>query len=444
MCYFSKFPYFCSDEKPFAMHNLQMIEEALTEQKQEIQRYLQRPTCSRSEESLVDLNSEMAQVVIGVRRSGKSTLCRNVLRDSGKRFAYVNFDDERLALLTGDDLNEVLRLLYNIYGDFDCLFIDEIQNVSEWYLFVNRLLRQGLPILITGSNAKLLSGELATHLTGRHSQIELLPFSFREYCAYHKVDMATRTTQADAFRRAAFDEYLKSGGFPEIVKRAAPASYIDDLVQSIIYRDIRTRYNLRYVAAFGRLASHLLNVCPVKVNVKELQEMFNIGSFQTMENYVDYLKQAYLLIGVHKYSSKSRQRVRDEKLYAVDPALMSNRLDAFSGENLGWRLETLVLLELLRRNRPYRRDVYYYEETAGEVDFVVCKGNQALEVIQVSYDISNPKTLKRELKGLDLAAKATGCRKLTLITNYYQEVAMTEKGLPVKSVSVIDWLLSAS
>ena len=214
--------------------NLQLIEEALTEQKQEMQRYLQRPTCSRSEETLVNLDGEMAQVVIGVRRSsGKSTLCRNVLRDCKKTFAYVNFDDERLALLTAEDLNEVLRFLYRIYGDFDCLFIDEIQNVPEWYLFINRLLRQGLHILITGSNAKLLSGELATHLTGRHSQIELFPFSFREYCAYNKVDIVTRTTQADAFRHAAFDDYLRNGGFPEIVKHVAPSSYIDDLVQSL-------------------------------------------------------------------------------------------------------------------------------------------------------------------------------------------------------------------
>ncbi len=421
--------------------NLQLIEEALTEQKQEMHRYMQRTTCNRSEETQVNLESEMAQVIIGVRRSGKSTMCRNVLRDSKKVFAYVNFDDERLALLTGDDLNEVLRLLYNIYGDFNCLFIDEIQNIPEWYLFVNRLLRQGMHILITGSNAKLLSGELATHLTGRHSQIELFPFSFREYCAYNQVDIETRTTQADAFRHAAFDNYLRLGGFPEIVKRTAPASYIDDLTQSIIYRDIRMRYNLRYMATFSRLAAHLLNVCPVKVNVKELQKQFNIGSYQTMENYIDYLKQAYLLIGVHKYSAKSRLRIRDEKLYAVDPALMSNRLDAFSGENLGWRLETIVLLELLRRHRPYRRDVYYYDETAGDTDFLVCKGNQTLEVIQVSYDISNPKTRKRELKGLDLAAKATGCKNLTLITNYHQEASMTEKGLPVKSISVVDWLL---
>jgi len=423
------------------MKNITLIEEALTEQKQEISQYMTRETCERSEESLVNLNSELAQVVIGVRRSGKSTLCRNVLRKSDKTYAYVNFDDERLSSLTGDDLNEVLRLLYNIYGNFDCLFIDEIQNINEWYLFANRLLRQGIHLLITGSNAKLLSGELATHLTGRHSQIELLPFSFKEYCSYNKVDVATRTTQADALRHSAFDNYMRSGGFPEIVKNTAPISYIDDLVNSIVFRDIERRYSIRFTASFRQLASHLLNVCPVKLNIKELQELFGIGSFQTMQNYISYLKQAYLVTGIHKFSAKSRLRIRDEKLYAIDPAMMSNRKEAFSNENLGWRLETIVLLELLRRHRPYRRDVYYYEETAGEADFVVCKGSQTLEIIQVSYDISNPKTLKRELKGLDLAARATGCRNLTLVTNYHQEVPTTENGYTINSVSVVDWLL---
>lgn len=431
-------------EKVLKMKNLKLIEEALTEQKHEMSLCLRRDTCERSEESLVNRDSELAQVVIGVRRSGKSTLCRNVLRKTKMSFAYVNFDDERLSTLSSDDLNEVLRMLYAIYGEFECLFIDEIQNIPEWFLFANRLLRQGMHLLITGSNAKLLSGELATHLTGRHSQIELFPFSFKEYCIYNKVDTLTRTTQADALRHNSFDNYMESGGFPEIVRHTAPASYIDDLVNSILYRDIEKRYSIRFSATFNQLASHILNVCPVKLNIKDLQDVFNIGSYQTVQNYISYLKQAYLVIGVHKYSSKSRLRVRDEKLYAVDPSLMSNRKDAFSSENLGWRLETIVLLELLRRHRPYRRDVYYYEETAGEADFLVCKGNQTLEIIQVSYDVSNRKTLKRELKGLDLAAKATGCRNLTLVTNYYQEVTTTENGLPVNSVSVVDWLLEQS
>lgn len=111
----------------------------------------------------------MAQVVIGVHRSGKSTLCFNVLHESRVKYAYVNFDDERLFQLKASELNDVLEVLYKLHGGFTHLFLDEIQNIKGWHLFVNRMLRQGMKIIITGSNAKLLSSELATHLTGRHT-----------------------------------------------------------------------------------------------------------------------------------------------------------------------------------------------------------------------------------------------------------------------------------
>ena len=141
------------------------IEATLRDQKEDFQILLNSQYCHRKEEALVDLSSALAQVVIGVRRSGKSTLCVNIIKKSGLNFAYVNFDDERLENIESEDLNTILESLYQIYGDFKHLFLDEIQNVSSWPLFVNRLLRRGLHILITGSNAKLLSGELATHLT---------------------------------------------------------------------------------------------------------------------------------------------------------------------------------------------------------------------------------------------------------------------------------------
>lgn len=131
--------------------------------------------CQRKEEDKIDLKSTQAQVVIGVRRSGKSTLCYNALTRKKVKFAYVNFDDERLIHLKSEELNDVLEVLYKINGDFNYLFIDEIQNIPEWYLFVNRLLRKQMHLIITGSNAKLLSGELATHLTGRHHTIPLYP-----------------------------------------------------------------------------------------------------------------------------------------------------------------------------------------------------------------------------------------------------------------------------
>ena len=188
-----------------------ILETILVDQAEELALKRNLRFCQRREEDQIDLKSTQAQVVIGVRRSGKSTLCRNALTRKGVNFAYVNFDDERLVHLTGEDLNDVLEVLYKINGDFNYLFIDEIQNIPEWYLFVNRLLRKQMHVIITGSNAKLLSGELATHLTGRHHSIALYPFSFAEYCDVKEVDVNSRTTKAIAERRAAFDDYMRRG-----------------------------------------------------------------------------------------------------------------------------------------------------------------------------------------------------------------------------------------
>jgi predicted AAA+ superfamily ATPase len=157
------------------------INQILYDQREEILTLNTSTLCSRLEENLFDLQSNLAQVVIGVRRSGKSTLCMKVLKESGVLFGYVNFDDEQLAGLKTDQLNDVLGALYKVYGDVTHVLFDEIQNIPQWPLFVNRLLRQGLHVVMTGSNANLLSVELATHLTGRYNQIELYPFSFREY-----------------------------------------------------------------------------------------------------------------------------------------------------------------------------------------------------------------------------------------------------------------------
>ena len=325
------------------------LEIILAEQVQELAIKAQSVRCRRKEEALVKLDSAMAQVVIGVRRSGKSTLCFNVLHDATIKYAYVNFDDERLFQLKASELNNVLEVLYKINGEFTHLFLDEIQNVKGWHLFVNRMLRQGMKVIITGSNAKLLSSELATHLTGRHHSIELFPFSFGEYCAYRGLDEKTLTTKVETQRRAAFDEYLLQGGFPELLLGEGDKQYVSNLVDDIVRRDIQQRYKIRYFAAFERMVRHLMNIAPTILNAVDLTKTFGFGTPQTTNHYIKYLKQAYLLVVLSKYSAKSRLRITEEKLYTVDAALMDKRPDAFVGENLGWRLETIVFLELCLR-----------------------------------------------------------------------------------------------
>ena len=417
------------------------LEVILNDQKAEIDNWSNEYLCARHEESLVDLESPQAQVVIGVRRSGKSTLCLQTLTSAGIKFAYADFDDERLAGLGTSQLNDVLEVLYKIYGSFKYIFLDEIQNIEGWPLFVNRLLRTKMHVVLTGSNAKLLSSDLATHLTGRSSEINLYPFSFAEYCTMKGVDCETRTTKGIAEQRKTFDEYIQKGGFPELTNIKNSKKYIANLVDNILKRDIEQRYHITFPAQFENMAHHLLNISPYIVSTSELAKTFNFKSHHTVLNYISYLKQAYILIGIKKYSPKSKLRATQEKVYAVDVAMMNQRENAFAGENLGWRLETIVLSHLIRKSQNEGWDIYYLKDRSGECDFVVCDGSKVLQCIQVSYDISSEKTYKREINGLLLAYRQTKCENLLLLTDHeFDDIAKDGQHIAVRPV--YDWSIT--
>ncbi len=415
-----------------------ILEVVFNDQKEEIKNIQNDQFCSRYEQQLVDLDSPQAQVVIGVRRSGKSTLCLQALKAANVNFAYADFDDERLAGLSAIHLNDVLEVLYKIYGNFTHIFLDEIQNIDAWPLFVNRLLRSKIRVVLTGSNAKLLSNDLATHLTGRSSEIELYPFSFAEYCEITNVDPTLGTTKGTAELRNAFDQYLKKGGFPEILQIKNEKKYISNLINNILKRDIVQRYNIAYPSQFENMANHLLNISPAIISSPQLSELFGFKTHHTVKNYVKYLKEAYILVGISKYSPKSRQRTVGEKIYAVDAAFMNKRENAFAGENLGWRLETMVLIHLMRRCKNEGWDIYYLKDRSGECDFLVCDGNKVLQCIQVSFDISSKKTLKREIAGLMLAHKRTKCTNLLLLTDHeYRDIQAD--GVDIHIRPVYEW-----
>lgn len=422
------------------MTDKRTLEFILTDQQDELAGREEETLCHRKEDTMVDLKSFQAQVVIGVRRSGKSTLCYQVLKKHDVKFAYADFDDERLMDIEAAQLNDVLETLYKIYGDFQYLFLDEIQDIKGWHLFVNRMLRKKMHVIITGSNAKLLSGELATHLTGRCKEISLYPFSFKEFCQMKDVDIERRSTKAEAFRRTAFDEFLKQGGFPELLTIEDKKSYVSTLIDNILKHDIEQRYKIVYKAEFESLAHHLLNISPTRIVTTGLADMFHFKSEHTVKNYIKYMKEAYMLIGIQKYSQKSKQRTVQEKVYAVDIAMMDQRDNAFAGENLGHRLETIVAIHLTRKCKLEGLDIYYLGERSGECDFLVCKGNKVLQAIQVSYDISADKTRKREINGLLLAAKQTKCSNLLLLTDHESE-DIEQGNLHIKIQPVYEWSL---
>ena len=293
-------------------------------------------------------------------------------------------------------------------------------------------------VVLTGSNAKLLSNDLATHLTGRSSEIALYPFSFAEYCGIKGINTKLHSTRAIAAQRSAFDDYTKQGGFPELLQVRDGRKYISNLVNNILKRDIEQRYKIAYPAQFENMAHHLLNTSPCIVSTKDLVELSDFKSPHTVQNYIKYLKEAYILIGVKKFSSKSKLRIIGEKLYAIDVAMMNQRDNAFAGENLGWRLETIVLLHLIRKCKNEGWDVYYLNDRSGECDFVMCDGNRVLQCIQVSYDISSEKTRKREINGLLLAHRQTKCENLLLLTDHqYEELEID--GLHIHIKPVYEW-----
>jgi len=418
------------------------ILQVLAEQKEEKDAYKPSKWVSRREENLFEFDSHMAQVVIGVRRSGKSTLCHKVLKGRGINYGYANFDDDRLAGMKTEDLNTLLSCVYQLYGtDIPYLFLDEIQDVDGWHLFVNRLLRTGLHIFVTGSNARLLSSELATHLTGRYNEIRLFPFSFSEYCIFHGIDTAGITTKADAERKQAFMDYINNGGFPEMQNLRNKRGYIQSLMEAILQKDIQRRFRIRNTDALRKTAHHLINNACQEVNYDGLSTLLNVSD-KTLKRYVDYLQQAFLVQLLTKHSFKSKNRIYNEKAYMVDVGLQSNRNLSLVGENIGWRLENVVYIELLRRCSADFLDVYYYkpDSRSKEVDFVVCNRNKAEQLVQVAYEIDTPKTWERETSALVKAAPKLNCDNLVLIA-FTATRDVEVDGKTIHIYSALDWLL---
>ena len=416
----------------------------LSDQKDELRATDVAALVTRAEELEIKLDSPLAQVVIGVRRSGKSTLCQKRLLESNVNFAYVNFDDDRLVGLKTEQLDDVLQTLYRIYGDFSHLFLDEVQNIQGWPLFVNRLLRQKLHLIITGSNANLLSGELSTHLTGRYHEIRLFPFSFSEYCKINHVELGGFSTKAQALRMNALDKYLMQGGFPELTSSDNRREYIQSLLNAVVNKDICRRYNIHNSNVIWQLANVLLDRFGQEIFSNEFADMFGIKSPHTIQKYIGHLKSAFLMLSVPKYSFKSIERRSTEKLYAIDNAFISDRDNVLMSDNLGWRLENVVALELMRRCQTETEAVYYLRKPKSyEVDFMMVERMKVKQLIQVTYDFKSPsaKLYSREIGGLLKGSADTGCDNLLLIMMTGEATTIETEGKKIRTVTAAEWLI---
>lgn len=397
------------------------IRDVVIDQRNDMNRYLKsekvikRSVLRDYEKSVL---SPLIKVILGVRRCGKSTLAFQLLE--GKEFAYINFDDERLIGLEKEDLNKVLEGFYEIYGKLGFILLDEVQNVYGWELFVNRLKRKGFNVIVTGSNARLLSKELATHLTGRHVSFELFPFSFKEFLRYHgiKFNLNLLSTEERGLIKNKLNDYLENGGFPERLRENVDVKqYLRSLYSTILEKDVIVRNKIRYVKSLREISNYLISNYSSSMSFNKIKNIFNIKSVHTVINYISFLEEAYLFFFLRRFSYKEKEQIiANRKVYVIDSGLI-NAISFKSFENLGRLYENVVALELMRRKSLGREEIYYWQDyQKREVDFVVKEGFKVKELIQVCHKIRDNETRERELRNLIIASKELKCKDLLVIT----------------------------
>lgn len=356
--------------------------------------------------------SDLIQVVMGPRRAGKSMYAVHLGAAREVGCGYVNFDDERLVSVENTDA--LIAAVDGIYGNPKTLVLDEVQNLPRWELLANRLQRNRRRLILTGSNAHLLSSELATHLTGRHATIPLLPFSFAEYMAAMARTPATEVESAEACR-----QYALKGGFPEVLlKNLQWTNYLRTLVAAIVFKDIVGRYRLRAPQAVDALATNLLSQPGGEFSFRTLAHATGCRSPHTLQKYVGYLAQAFLVFTVPRFSFKVReQTASNKKAYPIDPGLVS-AVGFSSSPNRGRLLETLVAIACFRRELRGEVNLFYWKDPQQtEVDFVLHSGNRVRTLIQVCVDPQSPKVREREVRGLLKASRDLRCEELLLLTD---------------------------
>ena len=384
------------------------------------------------------MQNNLVKVIIGPRRAGKSVFAIQLLKELD--FAYVNFDDERL--IGTYDYDELIKAVTEVYGETKYILFDEIQNISNWELFVNRLHRQGFNIVLTGSNSKLLSRELATHLTGRYIQFWIFPFSFSEFLRARDfvVDETLELKERQGLLLNHLNEYLDVGGFPEVVvKNADSRNYLATLFESVLFKDVVKRYNLRYSKKLYDLSLYLITNHSTAFSYTRLKNLLGFRSVHTLENYIEYLKEAFLVFSVGRYSHKLRQQIKSpRKIYSYDPGTI-NVIKFKTTPDTGKLLENLAAIELLRRGKEF----YYYRTTNGkEVDFAVKEGLRVEQLIQVCFDLSDYQTRKRETSAFIKASKEVSCGNLIVLT-WDDERSEVVNGKEVIFMPLWKWLIAS-
>ena len=414
---------------------LQEIKEIITLQKREIETKLKEKYIERNQD--LKLDNDLIKVIVGPRRAGKSFFAIHFLNKKGK-FGYVNFDDEKLTEV--ENYDEIITAMNSIYDNPKFVLFDEIQNLPKWELFANRLQRQGYKLIITGSNSNLLSKELATHLTGRHLLTNIFPFSFKEYLKFENKELTNTETKEK------LSKYLFNGGYPEILsKEVELKEYLSLLFNSILYKDIIKRYNIRNPKQIEDLATYLISNIANEYSYNSLAKIGKIKSSHTIEKYLGFLEESFILFSVSRFSYKVKEQLSsNKKIYCIDNGFIHAKSFKTSPD-LGKLYENLVACKLKKDEVDGKLRFYYWKnQQQEEVDFVIKEGLKVKQLIQVCFNIKDLQTKNREIRAIIKAGKELKCNNLLIITedtDKEEKVEWFGNKAVIKFIPLWKWLL---
>jgi predicted AAA+ superfamily ATPase len=387
----------------------------------------------------ISLENEANYVITGLRRAGKSYFLYQLVQEKLKEEQYqqlllINFEDERLLELSHGELHLLMEAYFELFELEPIIFLDEIQNVQHWQKFVRRLADEGRRVYVTGSNAEMLSNEIATTLGGRFINKEILPLSFREFLIFNSIHFTQKSKYTSERYKIlqAYEQYLKLGGFPELLHMMDKREFLSSVYQKLFYGDLIARYKVSNVMMLKLMVKKLAESVNNETSVNRIKNLIkstgvSIGS-NTLFDYLSYLESSYLIASVSNFHNKFTEKETSKKYYFLDTGI----LGLFLTNQPTKLLENQIYIELRRRGEST-----FFLKRKTEVDFYLPdKG----VLIQVSYSIKNRETADREVKGLRSAMKEFGIVQGWIITyNETQEIEIQE-GL-IKVIPAWQWLL---
>ena len=400
----------------------------------------EKPTINREiTKKVIELiKLDLPIVITGVRRCGKSYLLKIIkdeLKLKNKEYFYINFNDDRLTDFSTEDFQKIIDFLHEQKYNEKCfLFIDEIQEVDGWEKWIDRI-KDNYPIIITGSNSKLLSSEISTILTGRSLSLLLTPFNFKEFLEARKNELVNwkLDLRKQAGIRAGFKEYLENGGLPKKVLTGQNI-IVKELYEQILYRDIVERFGKNKIKSIKEISNNLLSNPSSLISTRQMSVMTGIKNLGTVKSILEAFEGSFLFFFVNKFDFSIKKQIQNpRKVYCIDngfPVVLGFRMS----EDKGKLLENLVAIELRRRER----EMFYYAGK-NECDFLIRKSNTIIEAIQVCYDLTKDNK-EREIRGL-IEAMEKFKLKEGLILTQDQEEDLKLNGKKVKVFPVWKWLL---